>query len=61
MRERNRLLASLTPPSGDLARNPGMCPDWGSNQQPFNLQDDIQLTELHQSGLTFDFNQVETE
>ena len=22
----------------DLARNPGMCPDWESNWQPFGLQ-----------------------
>ena len=25
-------------PNGDLAHNPGMCPDWGSNQQPFGSQ-----------------------
>ena len=24
-------VASCTPPTGDLARNPGMCPDWESN------------------------------
>ena len=29
------LVASHTPPTGDLAHNPGMCPDWESNQQPF--------------------------
>ena len=23
--------ASCAPPTGDLARNPGMCPDWESN------------------------------
>ena len=22
-------------PTGDLARNPGVCPDWESNRQPF--------------------------
>ena len=27
--------ASRAPPTGDLARNPGMCPDWESNPQPF--------------------------
>ena len=27
---------------GDLACNPGMCPDWESNQQPFGLWDDTQ-------------------
>ena len=31
------LVASCMPPSGDLACNPGMCPDWESNQQPFSL------------------------
>ena len=25
-------------PTGDLARNPGMCPDWESNQRPYGLQ-----------------------
>ena len=26
------------PSTGDLACNPGMCPDWGLNQWPFGLQ-----------------------
>ena len=26
------------PPNEDLAHNPGMCPDWELNQQPFDLQ-----------------------
>ena len=32
-RERNInvVVASHTPTTGDLARNPGMCPDWESN------------------------------
>ena len=25
-------------PTGDLACNPGMCPDWELNRQPFDLQ-----------------------
>ena len=25
------VVASHAPPTGDLARNPGMCPDWKSN------------------------------
>ena len=25
------VVASHTPPTGDLARNPGMCPDWDLN------------------------------
>ena len=38
------------PPTRDLACNPGMCPDWPSNQWPSSLQDDAQPTRLHQSG-----------
>ena len=38
------------PPTGDLAGNPGMCPDWESNQQPFGSQASTQSTELHQPG-----------
>ena len=26
------VIASHAPPTGDLAHNPGMCPDWESNQ-----------------------------
>ena len=26
------VVASHAPPTGDQARNPGMCPDWESNQ-----------------------------
>ena len=26
------VVASHTPPTGNLAHNPGMCPDWESNQ-----------------------------
>ena len=42
---------SHTPhPTGDLARNPGMCPDWESKQRPFALQAGAQSTEPHQPG-----------
>ena len=34
-----------TPPSGDLAHNPGTCPDWKSNQWPFGSQASTQSTE----------------
>ena len=34
----------------DLAHNPGMCPDWESNQQPFASQAPAQSTEVHQLG-----------
>ena len=32
------MVASHVPPTGDLAYNPGVCPDWESNQRPFGLQ-----------------------
>ena len=32
------LVTSRVPPAGDLDCNPGMCPDWESNRQPFSLQ-----------------------
>ena len=28
------VVASCIPPTGDLAHNPGMCPDWKQNQDP---------------------------
>ena len=40
---------SYTPP-GDPARNPGMCPDWESNQRPFASQLGTQSTEPHRPG-----------
>ena len=39
------LVASRLPPTGDLALNPGMCPDWESNQWPFCSQAGTQSTE----------------
>ena len=44
-------ITSHMPPTGDLAHNPGMCPDWGSNQRPFALEAGAQSTEPHQPGL----------
>ena len=38
------------PPTGDLAHNPGMCPDWELNQWPFDPQASTQSTEPHQPG-----------
>ena len=32
------VVASLVPPTGDPAHDPGMCPDWELNQQPFGSQ-----------------------
>ena len=39
------------PSTGDLAYNPGMCPDWELNQQLFGSQASAQTTEPHQPGL----------
>ena len=44
------MVASHTPPTGDLAHNPDLCPDWELNQRPFGLQAGTQSTELHQQG-----------
>ena len=33
------------PSAGDLAQNPGMCPDWESNWRPFSLQAGAQSTD----------------
>ena len=46
---------SCTPPTGDLAGNPGMCSDLESNLQPFSSQAGIQSTELHQPGQVLKF------
>ena len=45
-------------PNGDLARNPGMCPDWESNQQPLASQASTQCIEPHQPGLKSKFFNV---
>ena len=45
------VVASCTPPTRDLACNPGMCPDWESNQQPLGSQAGAQSPEPHQPGL----------
>ena len=44
------VVVSCVPPTEDLARNPGMCPDWELNQRPFSVQAHTQSTELHQPG-----------
>ena len=45
------VVASHVPSTGDLACNPGTCPDWELNQQPFGSQSGTQSTEPHQPGL----------
>ena len=52
---------SHAPLTGDLACNPGMCPNWGSNQPPFGYQASAQSTEPHQPGLLTSFYREETE
>ena len=44
------VVTSPAPPTGDLTRNTGMCPDWDSNWQPFGSQTSTQSTEPHQPG-----------
>ena len=53
VQEIHQSVASHMPPAGDLARSPGMCPDWESNQRPFALQAGTQSTEPHQPGPYF--------
>ena len=47
------VVASHAPTTGDLACNPGMCPDWELNQRPFGSQAGAQSTEPHQPGSSF--------
>ena len=42
-------------PTGDLTCNPGMCPDWESNLQPFGSLASVQSAEPHQPGLKIYF------
>ena len=44
------VVASHTPPAGDLSCNPGMCPDWELNWPPCGLQAGSQSMEPHQPG-----------
>ena len=44
------VVASCTPPTGDVACSPGMCPDWESNRRPFGSQAGARSTEPHQPG-----------
>ena len=45
------MAASWAPPAGDLAHNPGMCPDQELNRQPLGSQAGTPSTELYQPGL----------
>ena len=50
------VVVSHAPPTGDLACNPGMHPDWESNQRPFGLQAGAPSAEPRQSGQDLYFN-----
>ena len=55
------MVAPHSPRTGDLAHNPGICPDWELNWRPFGSQACTQSPELHQPGLKFiDFRERET-
>ena len=47
------VVASRTPPTGDLACKWGMCPDWELKWWPLGLQAGTQATEPHQPGLFY--------
>ena len=53
------VVASHGDPTGDLARNPGMCPDSELNWRLFDLQACAQFTELPQPGVGFLFKRKE--
>ena len=58
MRENHWLVASCTPPTGDLAPNPGMCPSQEWNQWPFTLQAGSHSTEPYHQGQDLYFFRV---
>ena len=47
VQEKHQLVASWAPSGGDLAHNPGMCPDQESNWWPSSFQASTQTTEPH--------------
>ena len=49
------VVACHAPPTGDLAHNPGMCPDWELNQRPFGSQARSQPTRYSSQGWLFLF------
>ena len=44
------VVASHVVPTGDLARNPGMCPDWALNQRPLGSQPALNLLSYTSQG-----------
>ena len=53
------VVASHAPPTGDVACNPGMCPDWELNQQSFGSKAQAQSIEPQQPGSPVTFLQPE--
>ena len=51
VREKYLLDAFRRHSTKDQTRNPGMCPDWGLNLQPFGVQDDAPTNWATQPGL----------
>ena len=50
------VVAFCLSPTGDLACNPGMCPDWELKLRPFGSQAGAQSTEPRQPGPFFLLN-----
>ena len=55
VREKHQLADSHKHPTTVLSRNPGMCPDWESNQRPFGSPASAQATEPQQPGQVENF------
>ena len=51
-------LPLMCPPTGDLACNPDMCPDWESNRRSFGWQAHTQSTEPHQPGFIISLKKI---
>ena len=49
------VVASHAPPTGDLACNTGVCPDWELNWQSLGSQAGAQSMKPHKPGLGFFF------
>ena len=54
------VIASCVPTTGHLSHNPGMCPDWESDQRPIGSQGGTQSTEPHQPGPEISFRKTVT-
>ena len=48
------VVASHVPPTGDLARNPGMCPDWELNWRPLGFRPVLNPLSYTSQGLIYE-------